>query len=338
MSRCTRHRQARQACRRLCVAATLIAITAGVGAGSHAAAAAHAQPRITISSPKAARHPSGTKLLIKFSCHSTAGIASCRGTLAGPGTKRRDVASGSRIRPVQTGSHTLRITARDRRGASATTTLRFIVERAIRWSGHAWFVRHPGWGGPGPNRWSDSPANVRVSGGELVLSIVRDKFGRWTSSEVDNQRHLGHGTYRWVVSSDLSKADPHQVLGMFNFGGTGPYADEIDLEASRWGNLLAPSGSAAVWQNLRTQAKAFTSFAYSDRPPYVHQFKWSQGRVEFLVTDAAGTVLLDWTVTAGVPKPSSEVPIINYWRFHGVPPSDATTVRLASFTWSPLGR
>lgn len=258
--------------------------------------------------------------------------------LAGPGTKGRTVASGSRISPAKTGSYTLRITARDRRGTSATTRLRFIVERAIRWSGHTWFVRHPGWGGPGPNRWSDSRANVRVRGGELVLSIARDRSGRWTSSELDNQRHLGYGTYRWVVSSDLSEPDPHQVLGMFSFGGTGPYADEIDLEASRWGNPLAPSGSAAVWQNLRTDAKAFTSFAYSDRPPYVHQFKWSPGRVEFRVTDAGGTVLLDWTVTGGVPKPSSEVPIINYWRFHGVPPQDATTVRLASFTWSPLGR
>lgn len=30
------------------------------------------------------------------------------------------------------------------------------------------------------------------------------------------------------------------------------------------------------------------------------------------MTDATGAVLLDWTITSGVPRPSTEVPIVNY--------------------------
>jgi hypothetical protein len=32
------------------------------------------------------------------------------------------------------------------------------------------------------------------------------------------------------------------------------------------------------------------------------------------------------------------VPIVNYWRFHNVRPGGVTTVRIASFTWTPPGR
>jgi hypothetical protein len=120
---------------------------------------------------------------------------------------------------------------------------------------------------------------------------------------------------------------------MFTFGAT-----EVDMEQSQWGNPLAPDGSAVVWQDTSTRARQYNSFRYSNHPPYVHQFTWSAGKVSFLITDATEAVLLDWTITSGVPAPSSEVPIVNYWRFHNVRPGGVTTVRIASFTWTPLGR
>jgi hypothetical protein len=312
--------------------------SAGIaGAGTHHVAASKAQPRITIASPAAKLYAAGSKLLFKFSCTAPSGIASCSATLSGAGTNRHRVLSGSRIVPAKTGRYTLRIVARDRRGISTNSALQFLVERAIRWSGYTWFVRPPGWGGPGPNHWSDSSANARVSGRNLVLSVVRDRSGHWTSTEIDNQRHLGYGTYRWVVASDLSKTDPNQVLGLFTFGGTGPYGDEVDIESSQWGNPLSMDGSAAVWQSTFTHATQFTTFDYSSHPPYVAQFTWSPGKVSFLITDATGAVLLDWAAVGGVPTSSGEVPVINYWRFHGVPPDAVRSVRISSFTWTPLG-
>lgn len=207
--------------------------------------------------------------------------------------------------------------------------------RTISWSGHEWDVRPEGVGGPGPNRWSDSSENVRIEGSDLVLSIVRDSSGTWTSAEVDNRRHLGYGTYRWVVASDLSALDANEVLGMFTYGGGDPSNNELDIEASHWGNRSWPSGSATVWQNAATGRRQSAGFAYSDKPPYVNQFTWLPGGIRYLVTDATGATLLDWTTTGGVPAPSSEVPVINYWRSENVPPEGPRSMRISSFAWAP---
>jgi hypothetical protein len=312
--------------------------TLGVALPQVAAAAPHrtpaTQPSIAVASPTPNIYPAHQRLAVKFSCASAAGIANCAATLTGPGLRAQRLLSGTRIAPATSGSYVLRVAARDQRGRSTTSTVRFLVQRTVSWSGYSWFVRHQGRANPGWNRWSDSGANVRVSGTDLLLSVVKDKSGAWTSAEIDNQKPLGYGTYRWVVASDLSTADPSQVLGMFTYGGSS--VDEIDMEASRWGNPLWASGSAVVWQDVRTHTREYEAFNYSAYPPYVHQFTWSPGRISFLITDATGAVLLDWTVTSGVPTPAGQIPIINFWRFHNVAPAGLTTVRLSSFSWTPL--
>lgn len=216
-------------------------------------------------------------------------------------------------------------------------TVSTAAARTLPWSGYAWDVRPPGFGGPGPNAWSDSEANVRVDGGDLVLSIVRDATGRWTSAEVDNQQHFGYGTYRWVVASDLSALDAHEVLGMFTYGGSSPSNNEIDIEASHFDDRSGPTGWASVWQDASAWRHVVKSFQYSDRPPYVNRFTWSPGRVSYLVTDATGATLFRRTVTEGVPTPSSEVPRINYWRSSGTPPASVRSMRISSFEWFPPG-
>lgn len=211
--------------------------------------------------------------------------------------------------------------------------------RTISWSGYTWGVRPAGTSqGPGPNDWSDSTANVRVQGSDLLLSIAQDPSGNWTSSEISNKRHLGYGTYRWVVASDLSALDANDVLGMFTYGGPEPSNNEIDIEASHWGNMSAPSGSATVWQDAAAGLSETRTFRYSNRPPYVNQLTWSPGRIHFVVTDGAGATLLAWTVSKGVPRPSTEVPLINYWRFNDVAPSGVRTMRVSSFAWAPPGQ
>ena len=212
------------------------------------------------------------------------------------------------------------------------------IARTISWSGYRWDVRSPGTGEPGPNRWSDSSENVRVEGSDLVLSIVQDRFGRWTSAEIDSRRHLGYGTYRWVVATDLSALDANEVLGLFTYGGSGPSNNEIDVEASHWGHRSSPTGSATVWQNAELGLSEERSFGYSDRPPYVNQFTWAPGSIRFVVTDATGRTLFDSTIAKGVPVPSTEVPVINYWRFGNVAPVGVRTMRISSFTWAPLGQ
>ena len=209
--------------------------------------------------------------------------------------------------------------------------------RTISWSGYTWDIRGAGFGGPGPNHWSDSEANVHIDGTDLVLSIVPDSSGLWTSAEVANQHHLGYGAYRWIVASDLSTLDANEVLGLFTYGGPSPSNNELDIEASHWGDTSWPTGSATVWQDAAAWRHRVKTFRYSDRPPYVNQFTWAPGRVSYLVTDATGATLFRWTVKRGVPTPSSEVPRINHWLSRGEAPTRARSMRISSFTWIPLG-
>jgi hypothetical protein len=124
---------------------------------------------------------------------------------------------------------------------------------------------------------------------------------------------------------------------MFTWGGGTPSNNEIDIEAAHWGNLAWPSGSGTVWQDFEADENVSKSFDYSDRPPYVNQFTWTPGRVHYLVTDATGAKLFDWTVTSGVPTPTSEIPMINFWRFEGTAPAAPRSVRFSSFGWVPPG-
>lgn len=296
-----------------------------------------APARIVITYPQRAIYRAGQTLVIRYACTSSAGIRRCGAMMTRPGAKARAYGSGAHVRLTTTGTYLLQVTAVDGRGRSTAKTLSFVTERAISWSGYTWYVRAPGRGAPQANVWSDSRANVRLSGGDLVLSVVRDASGRSTSAEIDNQRHLGYGTYRWVVTSGLSALDPYQVLGMFIYGSGAAGPDEIDLEASRWGNPLWPSGSAAVWQGLG-QVRQEATFSYSAQPPYINQLTWMPGRVNCVVTDGTGAVLVHWSATSGVPGPSAEIPIINFWRFHAVAPSVTTTVRISSFSWLPPAR
>jgi hypothetical protein len=124
---------------------------------------------------------------------------------------------------------------------------------------------------------------------------------------------------------------------MFTYGGSSPSHNEIDIEPSHWGRPKWPSGSATVWEDPLAGLKRSTTFEYTGRPPYVNQFTWAPGRISYLITEGGGETLLDWSVTRGVPTPSSEVPIINYWRFENEPPAEVRSMRIASFTWLPPG-
>lgn len=125
---------------------------------------------------------------------------------------------------------------------------------------------------------------------------------------------------------------------MFTYGGSDPSNNEIDIEASHWGDMSTPTGSGTVWQDANANVSEGRVFDYSSRPPYVNQFIWSPGRIDYLVTDATGATLFAWTVTTGVPTPSTEVPFINYWRFNNVAPAGVRTMRISSFAWAPLGQ
>ena len=84
-------------------------------------------PRIQVSSPKARTYRIGQKLLIKFSCTDSSGIAGYTATLGRDRTKPGKISSGKTIRLTQTGHYTLTITAKDHNGNATSKTLKFNV-------------------------------------------------------------------------------------------------------------------------------------------------------------------------------------------------------------------
>lgn len=210
------------------------------------------------------------------------------------------------------------------------------MTRTIRWSGRLWHVRPPSESSaPGPNSWSDSARSVTVHGDRLRLAIVPDGR-RWRCAEVHLEQALGYGTYEWVVTSDVTKLDPHAVLGLFTYdwhGGTA--SSEIDIEFARWGirsdaDLVEFSVQpAGAGQNRRSPLRG--------APPYACRFTWAPGRVDFSVRDGGGRATA-FTSTAGVFAPSASAwPFVNLWLDRGSAPTGPQAVEVSRFSFVALG-
>jgi len=214
--------------------------------------------------------------------------------------------------------------------------------RTISWDGYRWDARSQGLTEPGPNLWSASRANAYVDRrtGAMVLCYSRNTSGRWTSTELDGQRHLGYGSYRWRVTTDMAGEDANEVLGLFTYDDYRPPSyNEIDIEYSHFGDLTNPLGDLTVWINQDAGVSDESVFGY---PPTarstVNEFDWAPGRISYRITSATtGATIRSWTATRGVPVPHSEVPVMNWWRYGNASPTGrlGNCVRVQSFAFSP---
>ena len=216
------------------------------------------------------------------------------------------------------------------------------VARTISWDGYRWDVRKQGLTEPGPNLWSDSRANAHVNGktGAMVLCYTKDSLGRWTSTELDNQRHLGYGLYRWDATTNMAGADNNEVLGLFTYDDyTPPSYNEIDIEYSHWGDATNPLGDLTVWISQNTGSSNEAVFGYRPTPKgTVDQFDWAPGKIVYAIKDArSGATMKSWTTTRGIPVPHTEVPVMNWWRYNNAPATGklGNCVQLHDFTFTP---
>lgn len=215
-----------------------------------------------------------------------------------------------------------------------------VFARTIEFSGRTWTVRS-GFGGPGPNAWSDDPASVWVDGGGRLHLTIRNVSGMWHCAEVLLQDSLGYGEYRFRLATDVTAYDPRIVTGLFT------YLDdlhEIDIELSRWSNPLDDVGQFVV--------QPYDAPGHLQRFPVTlsdeystHWFRWLPGSVRFQSSRGlqAGQpppvdVIRDWTYSGGdVPTPSVETARINLWLFQGQPPGNTAEAELVveSFEFIP---
>lgn len=205
----------------------------------------------------------------------------------------------------------------------------------LSWSGYTWNIKSGSGMGPGPNSWSDSTGSVWVDGTDSLNLKVRKIGGVWHCAEVWLPDALGHGTYEFFIKSRTDIIHKNLVNGFFLYQDD---THELDVEWSRWGVGNNPNNGVFGIQPSTFQ------YWHQDIVPGSWQkdrIIWttdgSTDQVEYQV-ETDSVVVQSWTQTipAGViPDPAQALVHINNWMFQGKPPGSATTLTLASFTFTP---
>jgi hypothetical protein len=223
---------------------------------------------------------------------------------------------------------------------------------SLEFAGRTWRVKGPGYYGPGPNVFCDSPQCVWVDEQGLLHLTLARRGGIWESTEVVLEQALGYGDYIVTTEGRLDLLDPQVVLGIFlwQYGPCwdeayfwwNPY-NEIDIEYSRWGN---PSQDIAQFVaqpydhpgNLERFAADF-----ADGEIASHAMRWLADRIEYRVwrggpaDESPATTIHAWTyIGPHVPRPEQPRFHLNLWKLDGTPAA-AQQVVVRDFTFEPAG-
>ncbi len=207
-------------------------------------------------------------------------------------------------------------------------------DRTIEFAGRQWWVKS-GYGGPGPNSWSDSEESVWLDKeGRLNLKI-RQIDGIWHCAEVYTVEPTQHGMHRFYIDGPLDELDENAVFAPFI------YADdqtEVDIEFTRWGDAGATDNSQYVIQpyanagNLETfssQLKgSYTTHSFDWQPDWI-QFKSIHGHYAEPPDD--GYLIHQW-LYEGQDNPQEEEELhihINLWLYQGAVPASGEEVTVA---------
>lgn len=222
-----------------------------------------------------------------------------------------------------------------------------LLPRFLTWSGQTWQIYADLQQGPEKVPLSNSTAAANVdSRGRLHLNIIKTG-GVWRSVELETTNALGYGTYTMKVDTTTANFDKWVVLGLFVFkpGGT-PYRNEIDLEDSRFPNLLrAPNNAQFAVQPYYARNH---EHGYYLKPRYHHifqQFTWLPGHngngiVRFQARDGSSAhspLIARWHyIGKSVPKPNSLHVYLTLWMNHGKAPNHGThSAIIRSFSFKP---
>ncbi len=214
-----------------------------------------------------------------------------------------------------------------------------------------WRVKGPGVFGPGPNNFSDGPANVWVdSDGRLHLRITQVD-GQWFAAELALVDALGYGEYRFKLEADLDDFDRKVVFGLFlweyqpcwrpdNWWNAN---NELDIEFGRFDDPSNPPAQYVAQPYTRNGNRHQFSLM-TDEPltPTTHVIHWRHDQVVFrswcghAEQPLADDVIETWPYTGpDNARPEQPRVHINLWLFDGAAPSDgrAVEVIVSDFTF-----
>lgn len=206
--------------------------------------------------------------------------------------------------------------------------------RTIQFAGVRWIVKS-GFGGPGPNNWSDSPQSVWVDSlGRLHLKI-RKINGAWHCAEVYTEHVTDYGEHRFLTEGFIDRMDKSAVLGMF------VYADdrnEIDIEYTKWGQAGNRNTGHYTVQPYTTSTNVWDFPARLDSVRSTHFFNWQPDSIRFgsiqghylAEPDSAKRYLQRWTYKGrDIPNPLRRLKTrINLWLFRGAAPTDTSNLEV----------
>jgi hypothetical protein len=219
--------------------------------------------------------------------------------------------------------------------------------RTINFSGRTWRVKGPGYYGPGPNSFSDSPSSVWVDASDRLHLTVKDIGGTWYSTEVVPADALGYGDYIFTTVGRLDLLDDNVILGLFlweyppcwnpDYDSWNAF-NEIDIEFSRWGtpgNDMAQF-VAQPWDEPGNINRFDATF--SDGELTSHAFRWLPDRVEYRSwrggpqDESAENYIHTWTYTGPhIPRPEQPRVHINLWQI--AEPQNDQEVVIDEFTF-----
>ena len=228
--------------------------------------------------------------------------------------------------------------------------------RTITFAERSWDVRS-GWGGPGPNVWSDDAGAVWInaSTGALHLTAKATTARRNVSKRVFNCTEivlplpLGYGTYEFDVRGDdsaLAQGDPNTVLGLFLYGND---TRELDIELSRWGNASRDAHNADFVNQPGTigpNNKLFWTLP-NGIAQMTYTIRWNATSVAWSARDrdapAAAAAIATMQSRAQIPQLNANVPMkvhINLWMFRGMAtaPVPQVEVVITAFRFQPLSQ
>lgn len=193
-----------------------------------------------------------------------------------------------------------------------------VAPKMIHFSDYDWTVRSAGSDRGGESDAYD-PANVWTDEKGFLHLRTAERDGRWTCAEVSLTRSLGYGTYNFVVQ-DVAHLPPSAVVSLLTYddAGTEAFANEIDIELSRWGDRKLKSAQYVIQpyyvpENLfRFESPAGT---------VTHSFHWEPGHVTFQsgIGSVQGPIArpaASHTFSSGVPVPAKETVRIIIYDFH----------------------
>ncbi|MBK7174347.1 MAG: T9SS type A sorting domain-containing protein [Bacteroidales bacterium] len=205
-------------------------------------------------------------------------------------------------------------------------------QTTINFSGISWNVRN-GTGGPGPNLWSDDPANVWVDTLGYLHMKIRKENDQWFCSEIYSQKSFGYGDYTFELLSDPEVYDPRIVAGLFTYEDD---SREIDIEFARWGNVSGLTSWYTVQPAPYTSENQFGFRMGLQGSPSSHSFRWTADSIFFrsakpftFTLPPLDSTIAEWTYDGPhIPPVGNERLHLNFWLFQGQPPLDGNEAEL----------